>query len=65
MIKTTFQSSRSFSIAKGFELIDSVTANDLNINISRYHHRPSGAFVYHLLNDDPNNCFSPVVKTLP
>lgn len=35
------------------------------MQITRLHHPPSGALVYHLLNDDNDNCFSTVVKTLP
>lgn len=53
------------SLPSNYTLIDTSPSPDLNLTITRLLHDKSGAMIYNLYNNDTDNTFAPIVKTLP
>lgn len=60
-----YQAGQSKSFPNSFQIISEDHSHDLSTTIKILKHPNSGAYIYNLINNDSNNCFAPVVKTLP
>ena len=53
------------STNKRFQFVDMAEEKDLGLKITRLYHKDSGAIIYNIRNEDEDNTFAPIVKTLP
>lgn len=50
---------------KSFTPLETLESIDLNLSISRFSHKKTGAMIYEIKSNDKDRTFSPIVRTLP